>query len=232
MGVWRTHEDTTLPGSFPGAVFPLLPACPLHGPSLGTSGRSPHCGVGRGSHGPKTGVVAPTRQQHAASLLHIFQQANVLFLVPAARPVPNSLLSDGGTPQPWEERKSTVCLKGERACAGHARRGPAVQAALAGTGTLCSTGKLDPSRAGGRGGADVRVAAIRVPLWRDKRSALPPPRRTLLCRWLWRARRGRELDGKLNWPDGNLLWRQPCWSGRRRHARCSQLLACVQSFHY
>lgn len=148
MGMWRTHQDTSLPGSFSVAVSPLLPACPLHGSSLGTSRGSPGRGAGRGSHGPRAGVVAPAQQQHAESLLDIFQQANVLLLVPAARLVPSSLLSDGGTPQPREERGSTVCLKGERACAGRAGRGPAVQAALAGTGGLCSAGKLDPRRAG------------------------------------------------------------------------------------
>lgn len=86
-----------------------------------------------------------------------------------------------------------------------------------------------------RDGADVQVAAIRGSLWRDKQSVLPQLQHTLLCQWLWRAQRGRELGGKLNWPDGDLLWKQPCCSGRRRNAHCSQqyqpvLLACVQLF--
>lgn len=90
------------------------------------------------------GVVAPAQQQHAVSLLHIFHQANVLLLVPAARLVLNSLLLDGRTPQPQGEQGSTVCLQGERTCTGHPCQGPAVQAALAGTGALCSAGKLGP----------------------------------------------------------------------------------------
>lgn len=74
----------------------------------------------------------------------------MLLLVLAAKPVPSSLLSDGGTPQPRGKWGSTVCLKGERACAGHPSRGHAVQAALAGTGALCSAGKLSPRRATAR----------------------------------------------------------------------------------
>lgn len=117
---------------------------------MGTSGASPGCGAGRENSGPGAGVVAPAQQQHAASLLHVVQQANVLLLVLAAKPVPNSLLSDGGTPQPRGKWGSTVCLKGERACAGHPSRGHAVQTALAGTGALCSAGKLSPRRATAR----------------------------------------------------------------------------------
>lgn len=77
-----------------------------------------------------------------------------------------------------------------------------------------------------RDGSDMQVAATRVPLSRDKQSVLPPPRCTLLCQWLWRARQGRELGAKLNWPGENLLWRQPCWSGRRKMLvahRCTNL---------
>lgn len=80
-----------------------------------------------------------------------------------------------------------------------------------------------PEASAARDGCDLQVAATRGPLLRDKQSVLPPPRCTLLCQWLWRAQPGRELGGKLNWPDENLLWRQPCWSGRRRNACCSQL---------
>lgn len=75
----------------------------------------------------------------------------MLLLVPAVRLVLNSLLLDGHTPQPQGEQGSTVCLKEEETCTGHPCWGPAVQAALAGTDALCSTGKLNPRRVSGQG---------------------------------------------------------------------------------
>lgn len=140
----RTLASQRKEQSFPGNISLLLPAYPL-----GTSGGSPGCRAGNGSCGPGEGVVAPAQQQRLSCTSSIRQTCSSWSQQPGWCPIPCCWVVE--PPQPRGEQGSTVCLKGDRACAGHPSRGPAVQAALAGTGALCSEGELDPRRTGSWG---------------------------------------------------------------------------------